>query len=196
MLKVAMIFRLITTAIIFICVPFIVCLADDDEENPHTGMVEDEFVCLECHTDIPKEGETSPTFFLVDDPSEHCLGCHDETRHPGTIEHQGQNAEPMLGDENGEIACFTCHDPHPEGVLKDRNVYRPVTNEYNEKFIKVVVAPGVKEKVKNEIRINENKDVYLRESTDKLCITCHEDNKKSDWRKHSLWNKFTGLFSY
>lgn len=185
--------------ILFIAVlPFAVCShADEEEENPHTEMVDDQFVCLDCHTDVPKEGETSPTYFLVDDPSENCLGCHDEVQHAGAKEHLGQKAEPYPGDENGEISCFTCHDPHPPGIIKGRLTYsNSDLTETNRKFIRLIVTPGVKERIGKEVKSDEETEVYLREPVDKICLSCHDSDKKPTWRKFVTWGKFTNLFSY
>jgi hypothetical protein len=169
---------------------------EEEEENPHTEMVDDQFVCLDCHTDLPKEGETSPTYFLVDDPSENCLGCHDEVQHAGTKEHEGQKAEPLPGDEKGEIACFTCHDPHPQGVIKGRAVYNADMSERNRKFIRLIVMPDLNKRLEKEVKTDEVTEVYLREPVDKICISCHETTKKTSWRRFVTWEKFTDLFSY
>jgi len=170
---------------------------DEDEENPHEEMVEDEFVCLDCHTDVPKKGETSPTYFLVDKPSENCLGCHDETQHAGAKEHDGQKAEYLPGDENGEIACFTCHDPHPEGVIEGRVVYEAELSERSKQFIEYIVTPELTEAVGYEMKPDLSvTEVYLREPTNKLCITCHETPINKDWRNHPPWNKFTDMYTY
>ena len=167
---------------------------EEEEENPHAEMVDDEFVCLDCHTDIPKEGETSPTYFLVDAPSENCLGCHDDTTHPGSEVHLGEEAKPLPGDENGEIACFTCHDPHPEGVIKGRTVYDAELTEREMKFIRLIVLPSLKEELKTEVEIETIKEVLLREPFGKICITCHEDIKFRG--TYIPWYKFTDMYTY
>lgn len=192
-----MIFKLIIIIIMFLVFPFVlISHAEEEEENPHTEMVDDQFVCLDCHTDVPKEGETSPTYFLVDDPSENCLGCHDEVQHAGVKEHEGKKAEPLPGDENGEISCFTCHDPHPQGVIKERTVYNAELTETNRNFIRLIVTPDLKNRLGRDIKIVHEKEVYLREPADKICISCHEASIKPIWRKYTLWHKFSNLFSY
>ena len=187
--------------IIFMIVLFPVVLLsqeeEEEEENPHVEMVDDEFVCLDCHTDIPKKGQTSPTYFLVDNPSENCLGCHDETRHAGAKEHEGQKAEHLPGDENGNITCFTCHDPHPEGMIEGRTVYDTELSERSKQFIEFIVVPKLKEELGHEIKAEfELTEVYLREPSDKICITCHEAPIKKDWRNRPAWYKFTDMFTY
>lgn len=170
---------------------------EEEEENPHAEMVDDEFVCLDCHTDVPKKGETSPTYFLVDKPSENCLGCHDETQHVGSKEHEGQKAEPLPGDENGNMACFTCHDPHPGGVIEGRTVYSAELSERSKEFIEYIVAPELSEEVGHEVTQEVSvKEVYLREPMNKLCVTCHEEPINKNWRNHPPWNKFTNMYTY
>jgi len=187
--------------IIFILLSFPAALiaqdTEEEEENPHTAMIEDEFVCLDCHTDVPKEGQTSPTYFLVDKPSENCLGCHDETQHAGSKEHDGQKAEHLPGDENGDIACFTCHDPHPEGVIKGRTVFNAELSERSKLYLQYIVAPELSEEFGYEMKPDLSvSEVYLREPSNKLCITCHETPINKNWRNHPPWNKFTDMYTY
>lgn len=193
-----MTFKLIIIIIMVLTFPtlFLSHADEDDEENPHTEMVDDQFICLDCHTDLPKEGQTSPTYFLVDDPSENCLGCHEETQHPGSKEHQGQKTEILPGDENGEIACFTCHDPHPQGVIEGRTVYNADISERNRKFIRLIVKPGLEERLGKDVKIEKDTEVYLRKQADKICVSCHDSTKKTNWRKFTTWDKFSRLFTY
>jgi len=169
---------------------------EEEEENPHIEMVDDEFVCLDCHTDIPREGDTSPTYFLIDTLSEECLGCHDETQHPGAKVHQGQKAEPLPGDEKEEIACFTCHDPHPQGVIEGRTVYDADLSEREMKFINLIVLPNLKEELKTEIHVDTEKEVLLRKPFNKICITCHEQVDDSERRLYTPWYKFSNMYTY
>lgn len=170
----------------------------EKEENPHREMVKDQLVCLDCHTKLPKEGETSPTYFLVDPPSETCLGCHSETEHVGIKEHEGRDAKPLPGDEKGKIACFTCHDPHPRGVIKGRVVYESDINERSRKFVRLVVIPDIEKRTKKEVSSKTEREVYLRLplSDNKLCMTCHEKLYETNWRRYILWDKFVPLFLY
>ncbi|MGH7900662.1 MAG: cytochrome c3 family protein [Thermodesulfobacteriota bacterium] len=171
---------------------------DEEEENPHLEMVDDQFVCLDCHTDIPKEGETSPTYFLVDLPSENCLGCHSEMEHAGVKEHEGKDAKPLPGDENGKIACFTCHDPHPQGTIKGRVVYEAHINERSRQFIELIVLPYLKQQTEKEMEYKPESEVYLREpvTENRICIMCHETLYKTDWRRYITWDEFSRPFSY
>lgn len=170
---------------------------EEEEENPHIEMVDDEFVCLDCHTDVPKKGETSPTYFLVDLPSENCLGCHEETQHAGAKEHEGQNAESLPGDEDGKIACFTCHDPHPEGVIEGRVVYNAELSERSKKFIEYIVTPELTQEIGHELNPEHSvTEVYLREPINKICATCHQEPINENRRTFTPWNKFTNMYTY
>jgi hypothetical protein len=120
--------------------------SDDDEDNPHDKMTRSKSACIDCHTKLPKTGEHAPDYFLVDTPSEHCLGCHDENEHVGVPEHIGKDAAPLPGDENGKIACFTCHDPHPGGVLEGRKVYEAEINEQTKALMTARDLPGAVER--------------------------------------------------
>lgn len=170
---------------------------EEEEENPHKEMMGDQAVCLDCHTKLPKGGETSPDYFLVDLPSENCLGCHSEMEHAGVKEHEGKVAKPLPGDENGKIACFTCHDPHPQGAIKGRVVYDADINERSRKFIQFVVIPYIEKKVEMEIKSKTEKEVYLRlpVGNNELCAKCHETLNETNWRRNILWDKFSGPFS-
>ena len=193
-----MITRYVLIAILIVLVPTLLISqekeAEEEEENPHTGMVDDEFVCLDCHTEVPKEGMKSPTYFLVDAPSENCLGCHDETTHPGSKEHEGMDAKPLPGDENGKIACFTCHDPHPDGVIKGRKVYGAELSQRSMDFLRIIAAPELREELGMEIELDPAKEVYLREPMNKVCSTCHETIKYKG--VYTPWFKFTDMFTY
>lgn len=193
-----MISRYILAAILILLFPTVLLSQEkekkEEEENPHTAMVEDEFVCLDCHTEVPKEGMKSPTYFLVDAPSENCLGCHDETMHPGSKEHEGKEAKPLPGDENGKIACFTCHDPHPDGVIKGRKVYGAELDQRSMDFMRIIVGPELGKELGTSIEFNPDKEVYLREPMNKVCSTCHETIKFKG--VYTPWYKFSKMFTY
>lgn len=154
-----------------------ITLGDDDEDNPHTEMLEDEFICLDCHTKKPGKDETSPDYFLVDLPSENCLGCHEEMTHSGNKEHEQQDAEPMPADENGKIACFTCHDPHPQGAIEGRVVFESTMKERTRKFIRLIAIPAAEERTDKTLESISEKEVYLRYSVEdnQLCVKCHDE---------------------
>lgn len=173
---------------------------DEDDDNPHKEMLRSQFTCLDCHTDVPKEGETSPTYFLFDLPSENCLGCHSDIEHAGVTEHLGKDSKPLPGDENGKIACFSCHDPHPEGAIKGRVVHEANVNKRTREFINIVVLPSVEKRLGKEEKMSSApyKEVRLRYPVTKnqLCEKCHGDRKEKNWRTKVLWDKYTNIFSY
>lgn len=175
-----------------------VLTAQDDEDNPHEEMLDDRFVCLDCHTRLPKAGETRPDYFLVDLPSENCLGCHSEAEHSGVKEHEGKDSGPFPGDENGNVACFTCHDPHPPGSVEGRTVYDAEVNARSRTFSRSVHVPDAENRIHIEALSGEKKKVYLRAPLehDRLCGKCHRPLKETHWRTGVLWDKFSKFFSY
>lgn len=172
-----------------------------EEDNPHKKMIDDQFICLDCHTKVPEKGENDPNYFLFDLPSENCYGCHDEFRHPGIMEHEEKKADPLPGDEEGNISCFTCHDPHPAGVIEGRTVYSSESSERTKKFTKLIIIPSLQEDIETspdtKVYLKEEMDVYLRYPVGELCTKCHDNKEiyKSTWREHKLWDKYPGTFS-
>ncbi len=149
------------------------------QESPHSAMEanpEDEGNCIICHSEVPKEGEKSPYYFLnfEEEPSQVCLVCHSESQHVGSKKHlsyvnpEGSN---LPGAEGNKIACFTCHDPHPQGVIKGRTVYEAHLGKHEKDFIKRVTIPEKEVKVS----LTEKTKVRLRIPLEgnKLCKTCH-----------------------
>ena len=165
----------------------------DDEDNPHEKMVKHKAVCLDCHTKVPKPDEHAPNYFLVDAPSDTCLGCHGETEHPGVREHAGKEARPLPGDEKGQIACFTCHDPHPEGVIPGRKVYSSDVGERTRALTALRALPKLAEP-----RATLPMRGALLRIDGKGCLACHaavgEDARS--WRERLLWDKFLRVYSY
>ncbi|MEM4409516.1 MAG: cytochrome c3 family protein [Candidatus Caldarchaeum sp.] len=162
-------------------------------------MVKDKAVCLDCHTKVPEPEETAPDYFLIDLPSENCLACHSEFEHSGVEEHSGKDAKPLPGDENGKIACFTCHDPHPQSVIEGRRVYTSELSDRTRAFIDKIVYPAVEKRVKLKVTATEKREALLRlpSSGNELCMKCHENLKDAKyWREKALWEKFIGIFSY
>jgi hypothetical protein len=159
--------------------------AASDEDNPHEKMTRSKSVCLDCHTKVPKAGEHAPDYSLVDTPSETCLGCHGEYEHAGVHEHVGQPAEPLLGDENGKIACFTCHDPHPSGVLEGRTVYKASMSASTRALLAARTLPASVE----PHQPSEALGALLRVPMgDPGCPTCHASWTESSWREKTLWS--------
>jgi hypothetical protein len=162
-------------------------LAQGDEDNPHLKMTRSKSACLDCHTKVPPPGEHAADYFLIDPPSETCLGCHSETEHPGVAEHVGKDAPKALpGDENGKIACMTCHDPHPAGVLPGRVVYKSAASPTTRAFVAARSFPS---------------SVELREPSEELgallrapmaesgCVVCHDAVRDRPWRERTTWSE-------
>jgi len=73
--------------------------------------------CIECHTRLPLSGVAAPLRLETGDI---CLGCHgryhgDELgSHPVNRIPSMRVPSDMLLDENGKMACITCHNFHGE----------------------------------------------------------------------------------
>jgi hypothetical protein len=159
---------------------------EKDEDNPHEKMLRSKSVCVDCHTRVPKADEHAPDYFLVDAPSESCLGCHSETEHAGVKEHVGKDPGPLPADENGKIACFTCHDPHPEGVLPGRRVYKSTVSAHTRAFLAGRTwPPSVEQRDPSEAF-----GALLRTPVaEEGCPACHASLKESSWKERTLWSE-------
>lgn len=155
----------------------------EDEDNPHEKMVRSKSVCVDCHTRVLKPEEHAADYFLVDTPSEHCLGCHSDVEHVGVKEHLGKDAPKELpGDEHGKIACFTCHDPHPQGVLPGRTVHRSAVSPSTRAFIAARTWSAPLERREP----SEAFDALLRTSS---CASCHATLEDKPWRERTTWSE-------
>src|SRR3989304_8495046 len=156
--------KLLVTLIALVTFLLISYSISRSQESPHSAMEanpKDEGNCLVCHSEVPKEGEKSPTYLLNSEPSQVCLVCHSETEHVGSNIHLGYvnpKESNLPGAENNKIACFTCHDPHPKGIIKGRVVYEAHLGRYERGFIKEVVLP---KKGKKEVSLTEKTKVLL-----------------------------------
>jgi hypothetical protein len=170
--------------------------AEPDEDNPHENMVKNKTVCLDCHTKVPKPDEHAPNYFLVDTPSDNCLGCHSETEHPGVREHAGKEARPLPGDEKGQVACFTCHDPHPEGVIPGRKVYSSDVGERTRAITAMRELPKLAER--RATPPMRGALLRLPAAGGEGCLACHGDirDDAKTWRERLLWDKFLRVYSY
>jgi predicted CXXCH cytochrome family protein len=116
--------------------------------NPHKQLDKSgniiETVCLYCHSSVPDRnihGIDNAGF--VGNLKSYCIGCHQVQRaqpHPISSGHYG--ARPSEGMKlrikafedkhnvmfpmsfEGEVLCFTCHNPHQEGVLSGQAAAR------------------------------------------------------------------------
>jgi len=158
-----------------------------DEDNPHEKMIRSKGACIDCHTKVPKADEHAADYFLVDTPSESCLGCHSETEHPGVAEHAGKDAPQALpADENGKIACFTCHDPHPAGVLPGRTVYKSAPNPTTRAFVAARSFPPSVERREPSEALGALLRAPMAESG---CVVCHKDVQDRPWRERTTWSE-------
>ena len=160
---------------------------DADEDNPHAKMTRSKGVCIDCHTRVPKPDEHAADYFLVDAPSENCLGCHSETEHPGVPEHVGKDAPKALpADEHGKIACFTCHDPHPQGVLPGRTVYKSAVTPTTRAFVAARSWPPSVERREPSEEFGALLRAPMAESG---CVVCHQDVQDRPWRERTTWSE-------
>lgn len=169
----------------------------DDEDTPHANMIKDKAICLDCHTKLPQAGEHAPDYFLSTAPSETCLVCHSESEHPGVREHLGKDASHMLGDEKGAIACFTCHDPHPEGVIPGRKVYSSEdVGESTRAFAAMRDLPKLAEA--RDTRPMRGALLRFPAGHGEGCLMCHGGirNDARSWREKLLGDKFLRVYSY
>jgi hypothetical protein len=164
----------ILVLIAFVLLPYSISRA---QESPHAAMEQnpkDENNCLFCHSELPKAGEKAPKYLLNFEPSETCIACHSASQHVGSKEHLEYTVpqtSDLPGDENNKVACFSCHDPHPQGIIEGRTVYEVDRGKREEDFITQVVIPdrggkiALPEKAKGLLR--------LPLEDNKLCVNCH-----------------------
>jgi hypothetical protein len=185
-----------TVLVVALALRVAVAVAAEDEDNPHEKMVKDKTVCLDCHTKVPKPDEHAPDYFLVDAPSDNCLGCHAELEHPGVHEHADKEAKPLPGDENGHIACFTCHDPHPAGVIPGRTVYSSDAGGATRALAAARILPKLAEA--RTTRPMWGGLLRLQPAHGEGCLACHDAirDDKHTWRERLLWDRFLPLHSY
>jgi hypothetical protein len=147
------------------------------QDSPHAAMEEnpqDEDNCLFCHSEVPKPGEKVPNYALNFEPSEACIACHSASQHVGSKEHLKYTipqSSTLPGDENNKVACFSCHDPHPQGIIEGRTVYEADLGKHETGFINQVVIP----ERGGKISLPQKTKVLLRLPLEdnKLCVNCH-----------------------
>lgn len=172
--------KFITKLMLFVTLVTFLLISDsisNSQESPHSAMeanTKDEDNCLVCHSKVPKEGEKNPKYLLNSEPSQVCLTCHSETQHVGSKKHldyMNPKESNLPGDENNKIACFTCHDPHPQGIIKGRVVYEADLGIREEDLIKELALS----RKETKLHLTKGTKVLLRLplGENKLCKTCH-----------------------
>jgi hypothetical protein len=159
------------------------------DDDPHEKMIRSTGACIECHTRVPKPDEHAADYFLVDPPSETCLGCHSESEHTGVLEHVGKDLPEgvaLPADENGKIACMTCHDPHPQGVLPGRTVHKSEASAGTRAFIATRSWPASVERRDP----SEAFGGLLRAPMgQRECSICHASVRERPWRETTTWSE-------
>ncbi len=94
------------------------------KRNPHKDINQLKG-CEFCHAVRPVPGkDNAKTVKLLADVVILCLRCHDYTPHPAAFQHTikldtewaGKIPAELPLNQNGEITCSTCHNPHIEEV--------------------------------------------------------------------------------
>jgi hypothetical protein len=180
--------------------------------NPHLAMYRfgkiDNNICLFCHSVTPvsnprvvgKRNNLNSTVNGL------CSSCHGQSPHTGILEHSGKIGEKMLKkiklyesqakksvsvSESGFLLCTTCHDPHPDGVIKslDADYYKDYSFLKSQPKTKTKMAAvfenamldklkraGLTGKSSNPI-INQVELPFRFElNNGKICKVCHELN--------------------
>jgi len=137
------------------------------EVDPHVELSEKGEIlkdtCLICHKEVPDEKkDTYETVTFEGDIEEMCRRCHQVSgNHSGDHDHIGvKPSEKALRrieamekkynvrlplDQEGEMTCITCHNPHAKGVIPEEN-------------------PGARgADSKYRLRLSEN-----------MCMNCHQ----------------------
>src|SRR6185436_15250644 len=137
-----------------------------------------------------KAEEHAADYFLVDTPSETCLGCHSESEHTGVLEHVGKDvpkdAATLPVDEHGKIACFTCHDPHPQGVLPGRTVYKSAASPTTRAFIAARSWPSSVERREPSEAFG---GLLRAPMAEEGCVVCHGSVQDRPWRERTTWSE-------
>ncbi|MES9853912.1 MAG: hypothetical protein ABW170_19000 [Candidatus Thiodiazotropha sp. L084R] len=189
---------------------------DHDRYNLHLmidkqGEIDDS-ACIYCHTETPdptiRDQANEMEFRLP--KAKLCYGCHLKTPHLNALVHMKEPEEKLLElkhlaekeyavnlplDEEGQIACITCHSPHQagvidpdtpagrvveenpvaEGIIYKRTAWSRVFSEDKAKRLQEWKAEQ-----KNRFTLSEyqrvEKEILLRlpAKDGTLCLSCHE----------------------
>lgn len=171
--------------------------------NPHEAMVKsdgriDFRSCSQCHSVAVRSPKTPITPKDLKGPSlDICLMCHSKNQHSGTLVHVGKElsatkrvawkkSNSVSGirvplSEDKFVGCVSCHNPHPEQVLKTFG--RKIPGELVQKRSKLSQElrsfrdDMIKERFsKQKITLKKGptlKRLPLRMTPLKLCKACH-----------------------
>jgi hypothetical protein len=179
--------------------------------NPHLAMFKDrklnEDTCLLCHSVSPVSNpkDAGKRLCLNDSVDKLCGGCHRKDSHAGSAEHlvkpddkilkrmkgwEEKTKEAIPLDDSGKIACVSCHDPHPSGVLKSLGVgnvqeTKAAAEETAKKGKAAVLLEGVHSERVGRLLKPSAEDVNLGINSipltlrggmdkDNICSICHE----------------------
>jgi hypothetical protein len=109
--------------------------------NPHIQIGENGAIvhekCLYCHAQVPDEKKTSEKDVkLIGNFGAICMGCHYRAaKVPLHQKHLRKPSDEVLAqiqrmqtqfnivlplDQNGQVTCVTCHNPHQKGLIPDK----------------------------------------------------------------------------
>ena len=105
---------LLVAAVLLVASP----AAGAPERNPHEF---EKVGCTHCHLIVPGQGRVLQRNVFRKDIDDLCQECHaasleDNINHRVGIRPSMKVPEDLHLNENGEISCITCHDPHAEYV--------------------------------------------------------------------------------
>jgi hypothetical protein len=194
------------------------CHEEDDHQryNLHS-MIDDEGKiddsgCIYCHMETPDPSladQASELEFRL--PKEKlCYGCHLKTPHLNALVHQVEVDEKILTikrcseqkyqlklplDDDGKVACITCHSPHQSGVIDpDRPEGRQVeenpveegivykrtawsrvfTLDKADRLTELKAKQSIKLEAPEYQRVEKEILLRLPAKDGTLCLSCHE----------------------
>jgi hypothetical protein len=168
--------------------------------------------CIYCHMETPDpsvdELGSDMAFRL---PKEKlCYGCHLKTPHLNALTHQTEPAEEIRQvmhqaekehevklplDDEGKIACITCHSPHQSGVIdpgkaagrvvedqpvEDGVVYsrsawsRVFAKDKTQRLHELKVRQQMQAELPEYLRVEKEILLRLSAKDGTLCLACHE----------------------
>jgi hypothetical protein len=189
---------------------------DHQRYNLHLMLNEqgeiDDKGCIYCHMETPDpsvdEQGGGMEFRL---PKEKlCFGCHLKTPHLNAFNHQTEPAEEIRQvmrqaekehevklplDDEGKIACITCHSPHQSGVIdpgkaagrvveeqpvEDGIAYsrsawsRVYAKDKTQRLHKLKVRQQIQAELPEYLRVEKEILLRLSAKDGTLCLACHE----------------------